>query len=96
MTTTTRKVSAAAVSRTLTTAGLTRSESSSTRIRGYRSASAGFYVESRMDGTVQVWWTGYGDDVIATERAKASEVLTAKGYAVEMLALPGLSVARPA
>ncbi len=81
------KASASAVSRALSAAGMVKSETHTTRIRGWHNYSAGFKA-STWTGIdyVEVGWVngGFGrDDQSPTTMKKAAEILTAKGYSVE-------------
>ena len=84
------KTSSSAVSRALSAGGMTRSESHTTRIKGWHDYSAGFRA-STWNGIdyVDVEWVNGGfrrEDTSAVEMAKAAEIFTAKGYVVEVMA----------
>ena len=83
----TTKASASAVSRALRAGGMTKSETSTTRIKGWHNYSTGFRASSWSGiDHVEVEWVNGGfrrEDRSAEEMAKAEAILIAKGYAVE-------------
>lgn len=81
------KPSASAVSRVLGAAGMTKSVSHTTRIRGWHSYEAGFRASTwKGIDHVAVDWVngGFGrDDQSAVKMQEAADILTGKGYSVE-------------
>jgi hypothetical protein len=78
------------ISALLRKAGFKRSESSTSRVRGFRNRSSGFVVSRRGDGEVAVYHeTGFfmTDDAIEGRRAEQegryADVIEAAGYTVE-------------
>jgi hypothetical protein len=83
------KPSAPAVSRALSAAGMSRSETSTTRIRGWHHYSSGFRVSTwkGIDYVDVEWTTGeFGRDDHSPENMQnAAKILTDKGYSVEIV-----------
>lgn len=82
---------ASAISRLLAAAGFERSESSATRIKGYRRSSEGFIVEGYGPGDVRVYHAS-GEFRSASSAPYAremegryAETITAAGYAAEIV-----------
>lgn len=80
---------ATSVSRTLREDGFLRSETHTTRVRGYHRTTRGFTVKNATDGTVRVdWYTGlnvHTDEHKAETRRQFTEMvrtLRKKGYLV--------------
>ena len=89
------------ISRLLATAGFDRSESSATRIKGWRNYSEGYVVSTQDPGCIRIEYkTGYDRGPNAAKRrdkvlAEYAEALAAAGYTVERdesWALPRLIV----
>ena len=98
---TTKQPTASGISRLLAKAGYERSESSATRIKGWRNSSEGYVVGTQDPGCVRVEYkTGYDRGPNAAKRrdemlAEYAGFLTAAGYSVERdetWALPRLIV----
>lgn len=87
---TTKQPTPQGISALLRKAGFKRSESSTSRVRGFRNRSAGFVVSRRSDGEVAVYHeTGFFmiDDAIEGRRAEQegryADAIEEAGYTVE-------------
>ena len=99
MSTTPKTPTASGISRLLASAGFERSESSATRIKGYRRSSEGFIAEGRGPGVVRVHHTSGEFRPTDADRANSrtledqyAEKIREAGYAVDRDEWSGLRV----